>query len=234
MKITYTTTLAVLAAAVSVQGALLTTVDYTFDSNSAAGAITPGDTQWVSATDSSWVTVDGYAGDITNFIATTLNSADTTNGGAIVDTGAGNADSTLYSENTYFTFSLTALENMVSLDNLSVDVSGRFGFSPRFGVAVSTTGFTGFDADGTDVFVAEYAPGTNPTTWSETLTADLSAFSLNAGDVAEFRIYVASGGNANSDRKLNIDNISVGVIPEPTSVALLGLSGLALVTRRKR
>jgi hypothetical protein len=43
----------------------------------------------------------------------------------------------------------------------------------------------------------------------------------------------ATGGAAGSTSILEIDNVSVDVVPEPSSLALLGLGGLALMRRRR-
>lgn len=44
----------------------------------------------------------------------------------------------------------------------------------------------------------------------------------------------ATGGAAGSIAQLNIDNVSVRTIPEPTTAGLIGLGGLALLARRRR
>jgi hypothetical protein len=49
-----------------------------------------------------------------------------------------------------------------------------------------------------------------------------------------FQFAVSTGGAPGSFATGTFDNVSITVIPEPSSLALLGLGGLALVARRRR
>ena len=73
---------------------------------------------------------------------------------------------------------------------------------------------------------------------SPSLTVDLSAYNyVWSGGEIEFRIYLADTTN-NGAYIHRIDNVTlngvVAAVPEPSSTALLGLGGLALMLRRKR
>ena len=63
-------------------------------------------------------------------------------------------------------------------------------------------------------------------------------FAVNAGpDVSgglTLQFNAATGAVTGSTSELFIDNVSVSVVPEPSSLALLGLSGLALLFRKRR
>ena len=76
-------------------------------------------------------------------------------------------------------------------------------------------------------------PGSSPN-----MTVDLSVYNyVWSGGEIEFRIYLADDTNT-SAYVHRIDNVTlngiVAVVPEPSSTALLGLGGLAVLLRRKR
>jgi hypothetical protein len=76
-------------------------------------------------------------------------------------------------------------------------------------------------------------PNPNPEIWTS-----LSFTSFAGPDVTggiTFQIAAVTGATAGSQVELFLDNVSVTVIPEPgTSALLIGLSGLALVFVRRR
>ena len=134
----------------------------------------------------------------------------------------------------------------MDLDSITLDYGYTNNAAP-FGVkdlkAYVFSSFTGF-VDASDILgdkfiqttVADNSlqyPGGSPS-----LTVDLSAYSyVWSGGEIEFRIYLAdtTSNNAYIHR---IDNVTlngvVAAVPEPSSTALLGLGGLALMLRRKR
>ena len=108
-----------------------------------------------------------------------------------------------------------------------------------------TLNLTSIDYD----YSGEYAWGTqinfNNTGWKDQQTDNFSiSYSesltdrgLSNGDMVTFSWEHASASNFNDTARTQyLDNIVLNgtVVPEPTSLALLGLGGLALVTRRKR
>lgn len=77
-----------------------------------------------------------------------------------------------------------------------------------------------------DPFITQFttasAPG-NPA-WTPGVT-----FSFNSGATGQLDITMQEAGS-----RLNMDGISIVATPEPTSIALLGLGGLALILRRSK
>ena len=134
----------------------------------------------------------------------------------------------------------------MDLDSITLDYGYTNNAAP-FGVkdlkAYVFSSFTGF-VDASDILGSKFIqttvddnslqyPGGSPS-----LTVDLSAYSyVWSGGEIEFRIYLAdtTGNDAYIHR---IDNVTlngvVAAVPEPSSTALLGLGGLALMLRRKR
>ncbi|HEX7010476.1 MAG TPA: PEP-CTERM sorting domain-containing protein [Phycisphaeraceae bacterium] len=140
---------------------------------------------------------------------------------------------TSFSDAVYFSFTVTPDSgNTLNLDSLTLDAARGGGSRPRgFVVRSSADGFT------TDLAVN---PNTNtdlPTQrlidFFTTYTVDLSdpAFDAVAGPL-EFRIYVFSPGTGSA---IDFDNITLHgeVVPEPASLALLGLGGLGFLRRRR-
>ena len=134
----------------------------------------------------------------------------------------------------------------MDLDSITLDYGYTNDGAP-YGVkdlkAYVFSSFTGF-VDASDILGSKFIqtdvadnslqyPGGSPS-----LTVDLSAYSyVWSGGEIEFRIYLAdtTGNDAYIHR---IDNVTlngvVAAVPEPSSTALLGLGGLALMLRRKR
>ena len=59
------------------------------------------------------------------------------------------------------------------------------------------------------------------------------SFTFTADTIQSTLVFVETSGNTNSANPA-IDNVSVNEVPEPSSAALLGLGGLALILRRRK
>lgn len=92
--------------------------------------------------------------------------------------------------------------------------------------------FSSFDVDGGEDDIATIQFGSGPVT---NLTSSSNSFGADAGDVT---IGYLSGDATNDGFKLDTFRARVEVdsaaVPEPSSVALLGLGGLALILRRRK
>lgn len=113
--------------------------------------------------------------------------------------------------------------------NVSFDAKGEFGVG---GVAFAEF-FSELSGGGTSK--AEILSG-GPLPLSDTFQTFM--YTVTAGpDVSggvTLQFNAATGAVAGSFAQLTIDNVSVSPVPEPASLALLGLGGLCLATRRGR
>jgi len=136
---------------------------------------------------------------------------------------------TVIADGQYLSFSVTtgANEEITTLTfDYAINVLARS--SNTVALMSSVDGFV----DGNEV--ATFTNGTQDSTAS--VSFDVSAYSNEVGPV-EFRLYLYGkepSANAASGTYLSNLTLNGTVVPEPTSAALLGLSGLALITRRKR
>lgn len=235
MKTLYTTFFATACLAMShTHAALIAQYDFntdlnasTEDANVTAGAFTSG---------------AGIAGDsgrstITNSLFALASATSTTS----ISVG------TAIAADDYFSVTVGANSGYyMDLDSITLDFGytrngGQFGDKDLKAYVFSS--FTGF-VDAGDILGSEVIqttvdnnslqyPGGSPS-----LTVDLSAYSyVWSGGEIEFRIYLAdtTNGTAYVHRIDNVTlNGTVAVVPEPSSTALLGLGGLAVLLRRKR
>lgn len=68
---------------------------------------------------------------------------------------------------------------------------------------------------------------TPPLAYGEVYTAMINRASY---DIA----YIIAGGTASAGDTVHLDNLAANIIPEPATIFLLGLGGLALTNRRKK
>ncbi len=138
--------------------------------------------------------------------------------------------------NVYFTFTITPDAGVTfSLDTLSL-LAGRSAASStrQWGFYTSATGYTVPVLS--DTITQSRGDGSLDSDGGS-LVSTLALQNISAPLVVRFYINPGTGGSANAGRKVDIDNIMITgttVIPEPVSLALLGLGGLCLLPRRQR
>ncbi len=153
-----------------------------------------------------------------------------------------NIDSTAYE----FSISVDAGESIV-LDHLATDIGWRGGGPDHVRFAYSTDGFStetifgegqgfnenageggiGFADDGG---LNVIKPGRTNFSWNR-YVVDLGG--LVVTDTMDFRIYFGGATATDSEANIYLDNLTVAV-PEPATMAMLGLGGLAALLRRRK
>ncbi|NWK56557.1 PEP-CTERM sorting domain-containing protein [Verrucomicrobiaceae bacterium N1E253] len=90
------------------------------------------------------------------------------------------------------------------------------------------------NADLSDAFLAEVTGANSgaPANTFESKTVDVTLPSTYTGSLDQ--LYLSFKNRAGTTAQLHFDDVTVTVIPEPSSSALLGLGGLALILRRRK
>lgn len=164
--------------------------------------------------------------------------------GRTEDTGTATADGDTLAEaiadGSYIGFTFDANGSSTDLNSLAFDHSFTSVFDGgSFSLAVmnSDTGFT--DGDELETFTFTFADKNDSNTNVDPVGRfiDLSSVASLQGvtGTTEFRFYLYD--NSNSQSRINrVANVTLDgdVVPEPTSLALLGLGGLCMMSRRRR
>ena len=131
---------------------------------------------------------------------------------------------------------LLTLDNPLALDaggytSFTVGLDYYYNYSTTNGIRLEYSALGDFTDSQTVMTWASNAVPTNQ--WQYGASVVLNEGTYTFTDTAKIRF--RSGGSANS-RHGYLDNISItaGAVPEPSSTALLGLGGLALILRRRK
>ena len=150
------------------------------------------------------------------------------------------AGSTLYFYSTLFTgeadSSMAARTSKTDGTYWANDFNNQWGSAPFKGFAGPEYNISGGGVGGSNTAnaVTSFVGGTSG---SFSQTYDISGFGVGDFSIADvsnvlavFTVNAAAAG----DGAISIDNFNMTAVPEPSSTALLGLGGLALMLRRKR
>ena len=150
------------------------------------------------------------------------------------------AGSTLYFYSTLFTGEAAAsMAGRTSKDDGTYwanDFNNQWGGAPFVGFAGPEYNLSGGGVGGSNTAnaVTSFVGGTSGT-FSQTY--DISGFGggdFSIADVSNVLAVFTVNAGAAGDGAISIDNFNMTAVPEPSSTALLGLGGLALMLRRKR
>ncbi|MEX2606770.1 MAG: PEP-CTERM sorting domain-containing protein [Kiritimatiellia bacterium] len=135
----------------------------------------------------------------------------------------------------YYTFTISKDAGATDYGLASIS----FEYQVNHSNTVHTTNFslfssvTGFSNAGQQIASFEY-DGTAGSAFLNTGTINLGASFSGLTTDTEFRIYLDDNGSGSGATYAKIDNVSISAVPEPGTLALLGLSGLALLAGLRR
>jgi len=150
------------------------------------------------------------------------------------------AGSTLYFYSTLFTgeadSSMAARTSKTDGTYWANDFNNQWGSAPFKGFAGPEYNLSGGGVGGSNTAnaVTSFVGGTSG---SFSQTYDISGFGggdFSIADVSNVLAVFTVNAAAAGDGAISIDNFNMTAVPEPSSTALLGLGGLALMLRRKR
>ena len=150
------------------------------------------------------------------------------------------AGSTLYFYSTLFTGEAdSSMDARANTDGTyrANDFNTQWGSSPNFRVGFAGPEYNlsgGALSGATSAAVTSFVGGTSGT-FSQTY--DISGFGggdFSIADVSNVLAVFTVNAGAVGDGAISIDNFNMTAVPEPSSTALLGLGGLALMLRRRR
>ncbi|MBK1855185.1 PEP-CTERM sorting domain-containing protein [Verrucomicrobiaceae bacterium 5K15] len=142
-----------------------------------------------------------------------------------LDTGTEDNMAGAIAANQFISFTVSTDAGTLNLENLSFNVMGTNRRALDYEVRSSLDSFASTLASG-GITVTDAAQN-----------VDLSAAAFDSVSNIEFRIYVddrLSNGNGGSGTAFDDVVLNGTLVPEPSSTALLGLGGLALILRRRR
>ncbi|MFC5050439.1 PEP-CTERM sorting domain-containing protein [Rubritalea spongiae] len=173
------------------------------------------------------VSASDFTSPVFDFAVTTANAF--TSNGLGLATGTDDNMAGAITANQYMSFTISADSGTISMDTLSFDIARAQRGAQDFQVRASFDGFTNF---------IEVSGFQNQAIAQDTFTNysfDLTDSGFDVVTSVEFRIYLDDrAGNQNSSSGTYIDNVVISAVPEPSSTALLGLGGLALILRRRK
>lgn len=146
--------------------------------------------------------------------------------------------------NTLSTWMLTPVMTFVNGSTISFQTKSAGGFADRLQVRIGTNGSDSNigtlpeDVGTYTNLLLDINPTETPTGYTTTWTTQnitLSGLSGPTTTRLAFRYFVHDGGpNGNNSNGIGVDTLRVGApVPEPASMAVLGLGALAMIRRRR-
>jgi len=217
--------IAAMAALLAVGSAnAATTLTYDFAGGSAAAVTVGGD---ATGSDASWGAFDNGTSGKTGFSGssnTAYARADATGG---TDKTKGDTLAEAITNKAYLSMTITAGASDITLTDIAWSYKGtNVTAAKEFTTYLLTEskGFTAADAVGSLMLTSD----------AEAIANEYPGVKILAGQSEEIRFYLSDKDNNNNNIH-RLDKIVItATVPEPSSAALLGLGGLALMLRRRK